>query len=401
MVWNCRGPSVAIATTGACASSNSTAAWHMRIAAVKSAILSKLGISLLAATALSDSVQGIDASPALLAAYHAAVISSQRGAMSNDKMCEGESESLFAKTILFYTPVTYSLSLPASNALQWGSTAQLRPILPEAYRLKFKLNVPQHSFVAYSQLRLYKKSVLTDVMFKTDSVGVEVYIIPPLDNSARAKQQTVTPKLVCSRMIDTTADKIESFDVTSAVQQYASSGQQLQILDMQVVIKTPVSMTSGLSFPPPVKFVMESAQGGNSTQLIVALLRRDEVSGTNTRRRRSAGVNSTYCVSNLNERNCCLKPLEINFSKDLGWNWIISPKSYKANYCQGLCPSYWPAATTATSFLISYRQSNPTAAVQPCCGTAVLKPLTVLGVTNGAPFLVELPDMIVDSCVCR
>ena len=238
-------------------------------------------------------------------------------------------------------------------------------------------------------------------MFKTDSVGVEVYIIPPLDNSARAKQQTVTPKLVCSRMIDTTADKIESFDVTSAVQQYASSGQQLQILDMQVVIKTPVSMTSGLSFPPPVKFVMESAQGGNSTQLIVALLRRDEVSGTNTRRRRSAGVNSTYCVSNLNERNCCLKPLEINFSKDLGWNWIISPKSYKANYCQGLCPSYWPAATTATSFLISYRQSNPTAAVQPCCGTAVLKPLTVLGVTNGAPFLVELPDMIVDSCVCR
>ena len=153
MVWNCRGPSVAIATTGACASSNSTAAWHMRIAAVKSAILSKLGISLLAATALSDSVQGTDASPALLAAYHAAVISSQRGATSNDKMCEGESESLFAKTILFYTPVTYSLSLPASNALQRGkflrrqltNIAHNRNVLSQGPQLNYALFYPRRT----------------------------------------------------------------------------------------------------------------------------------------------------------------------------------------------------------------------------------------------------------------
>ena len=228
-----------------------------------------------------------------------------------------------------------------------------------------------------------------------------MYLIPPLDNSARAKQQTAAPKLVSSRMMDTTSDRIESFDVTSAVQQCANNGLQQQLLDLQVVIKTPVSLTSGLAFPPPVKFMMDSVQGGNSTQLVVALLQREVVSGSGTRQRRDAGVNSAYCISHPKEQNCCLRSLEINFNRDLGWNWIISPKSYKANYCDGLCPSYWPSATTSTSFLMNYRQSNPTAAVNPCCGTAVLKPLTILGVANGAPFLVELPDMIVESCVCR
>ena len=272
--------------------------------------------------------------------------------------------------------------------------------LPESYRLKFKLNVTDHSYVAYSQLRLYKKSFLSDVMFKTDTVRVEVYLVPPLDNSARAKPQVPLPRLVCSRMMDTTEDRVESFDITSAVQQYTNDGLQ-QLFDLQVVIKTPVSLKTGLAFPPPVKFVMEGSQGGNSTQLVVALLQREEASGGGARQRRNTAVNSAYCVSNPKEMNCCLRSLEINFKRDLGWNWIISPKSYKANYCEGLCPSYWPSATTSTSFLTSYRQSNPTAAANPCCGTAVLKPLTILGVTKGVPFLVELPDMIVESCVCR
>lgn len=392
---NCRRPAVAIETAGACASNSSTA-WQMRVAAVKNAILAKLGFS-----SPPESSLGGKASPSLAAAYNAAVASSQRRTASGNKICEEESKSLFAKTILFYAPMSYSLSIPAYSTLRLGSTTPIS-IPPESYRLKFKLNIPNHSLVAYSQLRLYKKSVLNDVMFKTDSVGVEVYVIPPMDNSARAVvQQAVAPKLVYSRMMDTMSNGVEAFDVTSAVQQYASSGQKLQILDLQVVIKTPVSLASGLKFPPPVKFVTDGAQGGNSTQLVVALLQREEVSGANAKRKRAAEVNSAYCTSTPTEQNCCLRPLEINFSKDLGWNWIISPKSYKANYCQGFCPSYWPSATTSTSFLLNYRQANPTSAVHPCCGTAVLKPLTVLGIANGAPFLVELPNMIVESCLCR
>ena len=113
MVWNCQ-------TSVICAS-NSTAAWHMRLAAVRNAILAKLGINSLPTT--TNSTQGVN--PTLLAAYNAAVISSKRVASSNTQVCGGE--SLFAKTILFYVPISYTLSIPAFNKLQWGKF-RLKPI---------------------------------------------------------------------------------------------------------------------------------------------------------------------------------------------------------------------------------------------------------------------------------
>ena len=102
---------------GACVS-NSTAAWEMRVAAVRSAILAKLGFSSLLPVA-ANSTQVEYASPMLLAAYEAAVASSKRKALSDAQTCGGE--SLFAKTILFYVPVSYSLTVPTSNAAQKGT----------------------------------------------------------------------------------------------------------------------------------------------------------------------------------------------------------------------------------------------------------------------------------------
>ncbi|PIO38140.1 hypothetical protein AB205_0045720, partial [Aquarana catesbeiana] len=57
-----------------------------------------------------------------------------------------------------------------------------------------------------------------------------------------------------------------------------------------------------------------------------------------TRRRRA--VDEEYCRTNSG-KNCCVKPLYINFRKDLGWKWIHEPKGYEANYCLGNCPFIW------------------------------------------------------------
>ena len=39
----------------------------------------------------------------------------------------------------------------------------------------------------------------------------------------------------------------------------------------------------------------------------------------------------------MNETHCCLWDYTINFKEDYGWDWIIHPKEYKANFCQGEC----------------------------------------------------------------
>lgn len=43
--------------------------------------------------------------------------------------------------------------------------------------------------------------------------------------------------------------------------------------------------------------------------------------------------------------NCCLRPLYIDFKRDLGWKWIHEPKGYHANFCAGACPYLWSSDT--------------------------------------------------------
>ena len=50
---------------------------------------------------------------------------------------------------------------------------------------------------------------------------------------------------------------------------------------------------------------------------------------------------------------------------------------------------------------MKYRESNPTAAPEPCCVPHELKPLNVLMELEGELILYEIPEMITDSCICR
>lgn len=50
--------------------------------------------------------------------------------------------------------------------------------------------------------------------------------------------------------------------------------------------------------------------------------------------------------------NCCLRPLYIDFKRDLGWKWIHEPKGYNANFCAGACPYLWSSDTQHTKVSI-------------------------------------------------
>lgn len=54
---------------------------------------------------------------------------------------------------------------------------------------------------------------------------------------------------------------------------------------------------------------------------------------TQRRKKRSYGID---CTENSDENRCCRYPLTVDF-QEFGWDWIIAPKQYRANYCSGEC----------------------------------------------------------------
>ncbi|MEE6491258.1 hypothetical protein FKM82_016151 [Ascaphus truei] len=115
--------------------------------------------------------------------------------------------------------------------------------------------------------------------------------------------------------------------------------------------------------------------------------------------RRKRAVDKEYCFAS-EEKNCCIRPLYINFRKDLGWKWIHEPKGYNANFCMGPCPYIWSMDTQYSKVLALYNNHNPTASASPCCVPDVLEPLTIIHYVGRTPIVKQLSNMVVKSCLC-
>lgn len=100
------------------------------------------------------------------------------------------------------------------------------------------------------------------------------------------------------------------------------------------------------------------------------------------------------CNENDNERHCCRYPLTVDFEK-FGWDWIIAPKHYEANYCAGEC---------TISFLPKYPHTHvwqlSTSAI-PCCSPRKMSPIKLLYYDLSFNIVYSIiPNMIVDKCSC-
>ncbi|XP_005987924.1 transforming growth factor beta-1 proprotein [Latimeria chalumnae] len=115
--------------------------------------------------------------------------------------------------------------------------------------------------------------------------------------------------------------------------------------------------------------------------------------------KRKRDVDTTYCFENV-EKNCCVRPLYIDFRKDLGWKWIHEPKGYSANFCMGPCPYIWSMDTQYSKVLALYNQHNPDASAAPCCVPQVLEPLPILYYVGRQAKVEQLSNMVVKSCKC-
>ncbi|XP_069839621.1 growth/differentiation factor 8-like [Dendropsophus ebraccatus] len=115
---------------------------------------------------------------------------------------------------------------------------------------------------------------------------------------------------------------------------------------------------------------------------------------TPKRFRRDSGID---CDEHSAETMCCRYPLIVDFDA-FGWDWVIAPKKYKANYCSGEC---------GLEFLQKYphshvvNQANQNRPAGPCCSPIKLSSINMLYFNEDAEVIQgKIPGMVVDRCGC-
>lgn len=100
----------------------------------------------------------------------------------------------------------------------------------------------------------------------------------------------------------------------------------------------------------------------------------------NARRRRRQAQQPVAKFCKTNETICCLKPLILNFKRDLGMDFITQPESFEANFCEGYCPELsGEDVMTSTRFQFLRKLKNsPASSIEPCCSGSEYRSLDVL-----------------------
>jgi hypothetical protein len=77
----------------------------------------------------------------------------------------------------------------------------------------------------------------------------------------------------------------------------------------------------------------------NPTLFITSEVWNSAVTGGRGRRQT---LDFDYCNSlSTKQPKCCLRSFRLNFKKDLGWDWIVQPKTISLNQCLGECEPHW------------------------------------------------------------
>lgn len=112
------------------------------------------------------------------------------------------------------------------------------------------------------------------------------------------------------------------------------------------------------------------------------------------RSRRESGLD---CNERSSESRCCRYPLTVDF-EDFGWDWIIAPKRYKANYCSGECEQVHLQKLPHTHLV---NKANPRGTAGPCCTPTKMSPINMLYFNHREQIIYgKIPSMVVDLCGC-
>ncbi|XP_067831144.1 transforming growth factor beta-1 proprotein-like [Heptranchias perlo] len=259
------------------------------------------------------------------------------------------------------------------------------------YQFNISLNITSESFLHRAEFRLYRMSKFDAA---DEEQRVELYQMGPNANT-----------YLDNRLLKTKGnEEWISFDVTETVKEWVLTRVTDQRL--KIGVHCPCEGTATQSkqrlqlrfFGRPRGDMASLAEQNRKMPHILIMSTPTTRAQMHSRRKRD--LNADYCVSNTEEKNCCVRPMYIDFRKDLGWKWIHEPKGYYANFCMGPCPYIWSTDTQYTTVLALYNMHNPGASASPCCVPQVLEPLPILYYVGRQPKVEQLSNMIVKSCKC-
>ncbi|XP_059350245.1 LOW QUALITY PROTEIN: growth/differentiation factor 8-like [Daphnia carinata] len=167
----------------------------------------------------------------------------------------------------------------------------------------------------------------------------------------------------------------------------------------------PTFGASAAAPPPATTTTPASSSASKSVPFIVndhvsadgALVPFVEVVTTDGRKHRTKRTIGLNCDETSSETRCCRYPLTVDFV-EFGWDWIIAPKKYEANYCSGECPYVFLQKYPHTHIV---QQANPAGTAGPCCAPRKMSPISMLYFDNEFNIIHgNLPGMVVDRCGC-
>lgn len=153
-----------------------------------------------------------------------------------------------------------------------------------------------------------------------------------------------------------------------------------------------IIQTVGLPDPLGRSLVVTDPEEGDGS--LVPFLEVQIADGRRHRTKRTIGLN---CHEKSEETRCCRYPLTVDF-EEFGWDWIIAPKKYEANYCSGECPYVFLQKYPHTHIV---HLASPGGTAGPCCAPRKLSPISMLYFDNEFNIIYGLlPGMVVDRCGC-
>ncbi|CAM1322021.1 MSTN (predicted) [Pycnogonum litorale] len=123
-----------------------------------------------------------------------------------------------------------------------------------------------------------------------------------------------------------------------------------------------------------------------------------EVKTTKEKRRRTKRKSGLDCNEDSKETRCCRYPLTVDF-EDFGWDWIIAPTRYEANYCSGECAFVFLQKYPHTHLV---QQASPGGNAGPCCTPRKMSQISMIyhDSVHGNIIYSNIPGMVVDRCGC-
>ncbi|KAM5299897.1 bone morphogenetic protein 6 [Ctenodactylus gundi] len=282
----------------------------------------------------------------------------------------------------------------------------------QRHHKEFKFNlsqIPEGEAVTAAEFRIYKDCVVGS--FRNQTFLISIYQV--LQEHHHRDSDLF---LLDTRVVWASEEGWLEFDITATSNLWLLTPQHNMGLQLSVVTR------DGHHVNPRAAGLVGRDGPYDKQPFMVAFFKVSEVHVRTTRsapgrrrqqsRNRSTQSQDVSRVSSASDYNsselktaCRKHELYVSF-QDLGWqDWIIAPKGYAANYCDGECSFPLNAHMNATNHAIVQtlvHLMNPEYVPKPCCAPTKLNAISVLYFDdNSNVILKKYRNMVVRACGCH